>query len=218
MIRAKLDLGTMDILLVPCGLLVALVVAGWSCGRSYFEKGRLRGGEEAIREILRGMSLHYELEGQMVPDNVVKALKAVNSASRNPKKRRASSLNPYYVHLSNLGYAVGEACWLKGHGAGVRRKTPAEDKIRLDLSLNELLQLSWLAHHGFQHMMPNYRSFEIFRFSGQEEAEEGAKAVCKIECAIPAKNRPFADLTVQLNKRQKLIRDWWQATPSQLTA
>lgn len=218
MFRAKLDLGTVDILLVPCGLLVALVVAGWSCGRSYFEKGRLRGGEEATREILWGMSLHYELEGRMVPENVVKALKAVNAASRKRRKRRSSSPDPYYVHLSNLGYAVGEACWLKGHGTGVRRKSPAEGKICLDLSLNELLQLSWLAHHGFQHMMPNYRSFEIFRFSGEEEAEEGAKAVSKIECAIPAKDRPFADLTVQFKKRQKLIRDWWQPTPSQLTA
>ena len=218
MVRAKRGFGTVDILLVLCGLLVALVVAGWSCARSYFEKGRLRGGEEATREILGGMSLHYELEGRTVPENVAKALKAVNAASRNHRKRRSSSPDPYHVHLSNLGYAVGEAIWLKGHGAGVRRKAPAQGKIRLDLSLNELLQLSWLAHHGFQHMMPNYRSFEVFRFSGAEEAEEGAKAVSKIECAVPAKDRPFADLTVQFKKRQKLIRDWWQATPSQLTA
>lgn len=214
----ELDFGAVDILLVLCGLLVALVVAGLSCARSYFEKGRLRGGEEAAREILRGMSLHYELEGRVVPENVAKALKAANAASRNRRRRRSSAPDPYHVHLSNLGYAVGEACWLKGHGSGVRRKAPAEGKIRLDLSLNELLQLSWLAHHGFQHMMPNYRSFEIFRFSDEEEAEQGAKAVSKIECAIPAKDRPFADLTVQFNKRQKLISDWWQSTPKRLTA
>jgi hypothetical protein len=214
--RPKLDLGAVDILLIPSGLLVALVVAGWSCARSYFEKGRVRGGEEATRDILRGMSLHYELEGRTVPENVVKALKAVHAASRNRRRRRGSAPDPYQVHLSNLGYAVGEACWLKGHGSGVRRKAPAEGKIRLDLSLNELLQLSWLAHHGFQHMMPNYRSFEIFRFSDEEEAEEGAKAVSKIECAIPAKDRPFADPTVQFKKRQKLISDWWQ--PRRLTA
>jgi hypothetical protein len=207
-----------DILLVFFGLVVALVVASWSCARSYFEKGRLRGGEEATREILRGLSFHYELEGRTAPESVVKALKVVNAAARPHKKRRSSSPEPYHVHLCNLGYTVGEACWLKGHGAGARRKAPADGKIRLDLSLDELLQLSWLAHHGFQHMMPNYRSFEIYRFSDSEEAEEGAKAVSKIECAIPEKRRPFADLTVQFKKRQKLIDDWWQATPRQLTA
>jgi hypothetical protein len=208
-----------DIFLVLCGLLVALAVAGLSCARSYFEKGRLRGVEEATREILRGMSLHYELEeGRTVPENVVKALKAVSVASHKQRKRRSSTPDPYDASLSSLGFAVGEACWLKGHRAGVRRKAPADGKVRLDLSLDELQQLSWLAHHGFQHMMPNYRSFEIFRFSDAEEAEAGAKAVSKIECAIPAKNRPFADLTVQYKKRQKMICDWWPVTPSQLTA
>jgi hypothetical protein len=207
-----------DILFVFCGLLVALVAAGWSCARSYFEKGLLKGGEEATREILRGISLHYELEGRNVPESVVKALKAVNAASRKHRKRRSSSPDPYHVHLCMLGYTVGEACWLKGHGAGARRKAPAEGKIRLDLSLNELLQLSWLAHLGFQHMMPNHRSYEIHRFSDEEDAEEGAKAVSKIECAIPAKDRPFADVTIQFKKRQKLICDWWPATPRRLTA
>jgi hypothetical protein len=43
----------------------------------------------------------------------------------------------------------------------------------VDLSVNELLQLSWLAHLGFQHMMPNYRGFEVYRFSGEEDAAEG---------------------------------------------
>jgi hypothetical protein len=206
------------VLVVLVGMGVWLIVAAWSCARSYFERGRLRGSEEATREILRGMSLHYELEGKTIPESVIKALKAVNAASRNLTKTRNSSSEQLHVHFSNLGYAVGEACWLKGHGAGVRRKAPAEGKIRVDLSLIELLQLSWLAHHGFQHMMPNHRSFEIYRFSGAEEAEEGAKAVSRIECAIPAKDRPFADVTVQVGKRQKLIRDWWQGTPSRLTA
>jgi hypothetical protein len=117
-----------------------------------------------------------------------------------------------------LGYTVGEACWLKGHGAGARRKAPAEGNIRLDLSLNELLQLSWLAHLGFQHMMPNFRGFEIHRFSGEADALEGAKAVGKIESVIPAKERPFADLTAHLNSRQKLIFDWWKPMPDRLTA
>jgi hypothetical protein len=73
-------------------LLVAFVVAGWSCARSYFEKGRLRGMEEATREIVRGVSSHYELEGQ-IPECVEKALKQAKAVSgRGPKASRGQRI------------------------------------------------------------------------------------------------------------------------------
>jgi hypothetical protein len=208
----------MDIVILLCGLLVALVFATWSSARSYFEKGRRRGAEEATREILRGIASHCELEGQGVPESMAKALKAANVVHDKRSKRGTASTDPYHARLWVLGDAVGESCWLKGHAAGIRRKAPAEGRIRVDLSLNELLQLSWLAHLGFQHMMPNYRGFEIHRFHGEEDALEGARAVSKIEAVIPAKERPFADLSAQFEGRQKLITDWWQAPPNRLTA
>jgi hypothetical protein len=207
-----------DILLILGGLLVAFVVAGCSSARSYFEKGRLRGLEEATREIARGISSHYEAEGQVVPANVAKALKAVKAVSGKRFKVRAGATDPYHAQLWILGDAIGEACWLKGHAAGMRRKAPEEGKIRVDFSLNELLQLSWLAHLGFQNMMPNHRGFEIHRFSGREDAQEGALAVGKIESAIPAKERPFTDLSAQLKGRQNLIYDWWKPVPARLSA
>jgi hypothetical protein len=173
--------------------------------------------EEATREIVRGVSSHYELEGQTIPERVAKALKGVTVSAKRWKTGKGST-DPYHAQLWIFGDAVGEACGLKGHAAGMRRKAPAEGKIRVDLSLNELLQLSWLAHLGFQNMMPNYRGFEIHRFSGEEDAQEGAIAVGKIEGAIPAKARPFADLSAQLKSRQKLIRDRWQVVPNRLTA
>jgi hypothetical protein len=67
-----------DILFILGVLLVAFVVAGWSCARSYFEKGRLRGMQEATREIVRGVSSHYDLEGR-IPECVEKALKQANA-------------------------------------------------------------------------------------------------------------------------------------------
>jgi hypothetical protein len=197
---------------------MALVVASWSCANSYFEKGRLRGAEEATREIVRGLSSHYELDGQTFPERVAKALEGINAVSKKRWKKSKDATNPYHVQLWIFGDAAGEACWIKGHAAGVRRKAPAQGKFRIDLSLNELLQLSWLAHLGFQNMMPNYRGFEIHRFSGEEDAQEAAMAVSKIESVIPAKARPFADLSVQLTNRQKQIRDWWKAMPRRLTA
>jgi hypothetical protein len=207
-----------DILLILGGLEVALIVAGWSCAKSYFDKGRLRGVEEATREIFRGISSHYELEGQVIPERVAKAVKALKAVAAKARKRGNGSTDPYHAQLWIVGDAIGEACWLKGHAAGIRRKAPAEGKIRVDLSLTELLQLSWLAHLGFQHMMPNYRGFEIHRFSGEEDARDGAKAVGKLESVIPAKERPFADLSAQINGRRKLICDWWRAASDRLTA
>src|SRR5207253_10224468 len=142
------------------------------------------------REIGRGVASHCEREGGIVPAAVEKAMAAVKAVAQ---KRRhltgTKATDPYHAQLWILGDAIGEACWLKGHASGIRRKAPAEGKIRVDLSLGELLQLGWLAHLGFQHMMPNYRGFEMHRFSGEADAREGAAAVGKIGAVVPANER-----------------------------
>jgi hypothetical protein len=61
----------------------------------------------------------------------------------------------------------------------------------------------WLSHLGFQQMMPNYRGFEIHRFSGEEDPQEGAKAVGRIAAAIPETDRPFGDISDQFKNRQR---------------
>jgi hypothetical protein len=207
-----------EMLWILGGLNVALFFATFSCAKSLIEQARRRGMEEATRELTKGFNSHFELEGQALPERVSIALKGLKEVSSKTWKSDASLTEPYHAQLWVLGDAMGEACWIKGHAAGVRRKATAPGKVRIDFSLNELLQLSWLAHLGFQHMMPNYRSFEIHRFSGPDDAREGASAVGKIECAIPAKDRPFTDLSAQVKSRQKLIGDWWQVAPNQLTA
>ena len=204
----------MDILLMLGGLVVALMAAAWSSARSYFESGRRQGMEEAIREMARGVSSHCQLEGGELPPAVEKAMAAVRAALSQQRRpgSKAKGTDPSHAQLWILGNAIGETCWLKGHGTGVRRKAPAEGRIRVDLSVNELLQLGWLAHLGFQHMMPNYRSFESYRFSGEDDAQEGARAVSKIEAAIPARARPVADPSANYKSRLKLIGDWWQVS------
>jgi hypothetical protein len=174
--------------------------------------------EEAVREIIRGIGSHCALEGDAMPASVEKALSAYKALVDQPISADGNKANPFHAQLWRLGDAIGEACWVKGHGAGVRRKTPSAGKIRVDLSVSELLQLSWLAHLGFQHMMPNYRGFEVYRFKSAEDAQEGARAVGRIEGALPAKDRPIADLTVPYKSRQKLISDWWDTSPGRLTA
>jgi hypothetical protein len=210
--------GVVDILLLLGALQAVLVYSAFSAAKSYFEKGRVRGMEEAISELGRGVGSHYQRDGQTEPERVALAMKAVKAVTPKAKRRGSGATDPYHVQLWVLGDAIGEACWLQGHTAGMRRKAPAEGKIRVDLSPTELLQLSWLAQLGFRHMMPNYRGFEVHRFSGEADAREGAVAISRIESAIPAKDRPFADLAAQLMDRQKMISHWWRATPGRLTA
>jgi hypothetical protein len=208
-----------DLLLVLGGLIVTLLAVALSCARSYREQGRRRGIEEAISEMAKGLTSHWELEGGNVPAKVEKAINALKAVPNGGRGARGGNgTDPYHARLWILGDAIGEACWMKGHAAGIRRKAPAEGKIRVDLSVTELLQVGKLAHLGFQHMMPNYRGFEFHRFTGEQDALEGARAISRIEAAVPAKHRPIADLSVPYGNRQKLICDWWQVAPDRLTA
>ena len=209
----------MEILVLLGGLVALLLIVAMSSARSYFEKGRREGMEEAIREMARGMTSHCQLEGGGLPVAVEKAISALKAVSVSDRRRSAKRWREaYHGQLWILGDAIGEACWLKGHGAGVRRKAPAAGHIRLDLSVNELLQLGWLSHLGFQHMMPNYRGFESYRFGGEDDAQEGARAIGRIEAVIPARARPVADLSITYKARQNLIRDWWNTTQDRLSA
>jgi len=195
----------MDFLIwVLAGLLLSLVWTAWSCGRSYFKKGRIRGIDEAARELLAG--IQTQLKEQSLPDEVRKALAGLQAwldAGQSGQQLKTTC----EVHLRTLGAALGEACWIKGHAAGVRRKMPAEGKIRLDLSLTEQLQLVRLANAGFQYMMPNVRLIDAHRFSGEEDALNAARAIARIELTIPAEHRP--DVIHQVQSREAFIADWW---------
>jgi hypothetical protein len=71
-----------------------------------------------------------------------------------------------------------------------------------------LLQLTWLAHLGFRYMMPNYRGFEIHRFSGEDDARKGARAIERLELSLPKGIGP-ADPIALSNSRLALIKNWW---------
>jgi hypothetical protein len=130
----------MELLITLGGLLLLLCLASFSCARSYFEHGRLHGMEEAIRELMKGVCLHCGSGGQP-PDAVITALDKLKTVADQSRARNKASMQRHHAELWSLGDAIGEACWLQGHGSGVRRKAPAEGKIRVDLSLRELLQL-----------------------------------------------------------------------------
>jgi hypothetical protein len=179
----------------------------WSHSRSRFEAGRRRGIEEAVRELQHG--LQSVLDPQAPTPEIAKAEKDFLAALRGWSPPRLGT-DQLHANIWVLGGALGDACWIKGHAAGVRRKTPAEGKVRVDLSLVELLQLAGLANLGFQHMMPNARLLQIRRFVGEDDAIDAARAVAKIEGVIPKEHRP--DLLRQVASREQLITDWWRPT------
>jgi hypothetical protein len=194
----------MDILVVIIVLLILLLASTWSSARSYFVKGRLAGMEEATLEIIRGVRSHYELAGQAPPDDVTKALEAVRTFARAANYRK--NIDRYQARLWIFGDAVGAACWRKGYDFCKQQMTPPrDDKIRIELSISELLQLASLAHLGFKKMMPNDRGIEMHRFGGEDHALEGAHAVERLERAIPEPHRPLEHSA----NRRALIRNWW---------
>ena len=82
---------------------------------------------------------------------------------------------------------------------------PREDRIRLDLRSDDLLQLAALAHLGFKKTMPNDRVIETLRFNGEQHALSAARAIDRLECALPESLRPSDHSAT----RQDMIRHWW---------
>jgi hypothetical protein len=81
--------------------------------------------------------------------------------------------------------------------------TPRTDRIHLELSVPELQDLASLAHLGFKKMMPNDR-IELVRFRGEDQAIAVARAVERLELAMPRSTR-----TGHAAARQTMIRHWW---------
>jgi hypothetical protein len=195
----------MEILVVLALLLLLLATSLGSLMGSCFIRGRHRGMQEAAAEIIRGVNSHLDAGGQL-PAGVLKALEKLQSSAGHVSHRRRLDLR--HAQLWIFGDALGSACWNKGYRSGKRSMAPRDGKIHVELSANELLQLAWLAHLGFQHMMPNYRGFEIHRFDGEDDARNGAKAIERLEVAVPARHGPIDPVALS-NSRLGLIENWW---------
>ena len=176
----------MEILTVLGMLLLLLVISVGSLLRYWFIRGRLRGMQEAAAETIRGIHSHFEVEGQL-PPGVSKTLEKLKTAAGSLSHHKQLELR--HAQLWMFGDAIGSACWGKGYRAGKLAMAPRDGRLLVELSPNQLLQLNRLAHVGFQHMMPNYRGFETHRFSGEDDARNGARAVERLEVSIPAMHR-----------------------------
>jgi len=186
--------------------LVLFVASVFSSVKSVIERRIPRKLEFLSDELIRGAQSHLGTHEQAIPVSVAQN----NQTFKRMLSRPAAALHPA---LWDLGHAIGEECWRNGYVEGLKVGAQPAGTIRIELSAEELLQMSWLAHLGFQHMMPNYRGFEVYRFNGEADARAGARAVALLECALPKSQRPFADITTQLQTRDKMIGDWWVKKP-----
>jgi hypothetical protein len=194
-----------EILIVIALLWLLLAISSASLMRSYFVRGRHRGMQEAAAEIIRGVNSHFEVAGQL-PAGVSKALDKLKSPALHVSHRR--QLDRGHAQLWVFGDALGSACWSKGNRLGKLSMAPREGKIHVEFSPDELQQLTWLAHLGFQNMMPNYRGFESHRFSGEDDARNAARAVERLEVSVPVTLRPVDPIALS-NGRLALIEKWW---------
>jgi hypothetical protein len=195
----------MEILIVLTLLLLLLAISLGSSMRSCFVRGRHRGMQEAAAEIIRGIHSHFEVGGGL-PAGVSKAQERLGDSVGHVSHHR--QLDRRHAQLWIFGDAIGSACWSKGYRAGKLSMAPRDGKIHVELSPGELLQLAWLAHLGFQHMMPNYRGFEIHRFGGEDDARNGAKAIERLEVSIPGMHGSVDPVALS-NSRLALIENWW---------
>jgi hypothetical protein len=173
-----------------------------SITKFYVERRIPRRQIKVAEEVMRGAQPSLGTAERAYPKEVLATMAEV-------KRCLETGSTKHEAALWEFGNAIGESCLRKGYLEGVKTGAIPDGKIRIEVTLNELLQMSWLAHLGFQHMMPNFRGVEIHRFSGEDDAREAARSVAMLECALPKSERPFADIKVQILTRDKMISDWW---------
>jgi hypothetical protein len=200
-------MGVVVVAAIAVIIFVLFIASIASAVKSHVERRLPRHLGKLVDEILAGAQPSLGSARSAYPASVLKA-------SRNLKAALVPQGGAPEPLLWELGNAIGEACRHNGYHEGVKIGARPDDKIRIDISLADLLHMSWLAHLGFQHMMPNYRGIEIHRFSGEDDAREAARSVALLECAIPKTDRPFADVKTQMLARDTMISGWWTAKPA----
>jgi hypothetical protein len=165
------------------GIVVILGVISWVLWRT-FNAGRLRGMREAVLDLSRQCSFHYESKQEdPLPEKVTKALDYMKDALKRGSGVKGKT-RLYLLGAGMLGDAMGEAAWQKGFYAGQNWTDPRDGEQRIDMPIEGWRTIRYLAHIGFKHQMPNYEAMLHFPFGTEEEALEAERAIEKLEFAI----------------------------------
>jgi hypothetical protein len=162
------------------GIIVAVFVIGWLRDRS-FHMGRLAGAREAVQDLSRSCSHHYEREGEPLPESVDKALTYMSDALKRGKGAKGK-LFLYLPGAGMLGDAMGESAYGRGIEGGRQWMEPSKGDIRVDMDEREIRTLAWLANIGFHHVIDGGHTSN---FQNAADAEAAANAVGTLESHSP---------------------------------
>ena len=203
-------------------MIFAVVAAvAFVADRAVFTRGRLSGIREAVDEVMRGAADHY----QNANETSEPILNALNDIKARLSKKRATGITGDTVSagLSELGRAMGEVVFGKGFEAGrdaqARLEAPINGRVRVDLSINELMQIRWLAHFGFEHTMWNTwdpdgakpRPHVDVVFKNRTDAQRATEAIDLLEHRIPKERRDSGEPYALALNRQQMIRERWRS-------
>jgi hypothetical protein len=203
---------------------VAAAVA-FVADRAVFTRGRLSGIREAVDELMRGAAYHYQNDNQTSE----RILNALNDIKARLSKKRPTRIagDAVSTGLSELGRAMGDVVFGKGFEAGrnaqARLEAPINGKVRIDLSVSELMQIRWLAHFGFEHTMWNTwdpegakpRPHADVVFKNRTDAQRATEAIDLLEHRIPKDRRDSGGPYALALNRQQMIRERWRSEAAQ---
>ena len=92
--------------------------------RSFYEKRKILVIRDCVREIRRGTVVQLNCDGQKFPDDLQQAIATLEALLDRAPFKTKSATDPIHAQLWTFGRTLAEACWIKGHAAGVRRKAP----------------------------------------------------------------------------------------------
>jgi hypothetical protein len=200
-----MDAGHIVFLIILGAMLIVTAVLAM---RSIYAQGQLAGTRKAVYEMTRGISTHYEHDDQPLPERVAKCVDEMNaSITRAPNARE--KCHAYQNHFWGLGNVMGEAAWQDGFEAGHRFIAPKSGEVRVDLAIEDLMEIRRLADFGFENMIWNRDS--PFTFKDEKEAEAATHAIERFEFHIPKERRDPSDPYAHSFNRQTMI---WRRWPS----
>lgn len=163
-------------------ILAVVIVIEWLRAKA-FQNGRLAGMREAVHQLSRNCSFHYEEEqDEPLPKKVDEAIDYMAKAlKKSGTKNRSES---YVIGAGMLGSAMGEAAWQKGFFAGQQSTEERDGEYRIDMPIDSWRTIRFLAHIGFKHQMPNYQRMSFFGFDREDQALAAESAIEKLEFAI----------------------------------
>jgi hypothetical protein len=207
-------------------MIFAVVAAvAFVADRAVFTRGRLSGIREAVDEMMRGAAYHYQDDNQ-TSEPILNALKDIKARLSKKRPTRITG-EAVSTALGELGRALGDVVFGKGFEAGrdaqARLEAPINGKVRIDLSISELMQIRWLAHFGFEHTMWNTwdpegtkpRPHADVVFKNRTDAQRATEAIDLLEHRIPKERRDSGGPYALALNRQQMIRERWHSEAAQ---